>query len=281
MSNLEYVELSCHVEPVDPWREILIAELADIGFDSFEDLPNGFKAYAFAGAFTIEAISQVFTRFKESGKVRITFDHKVIKSSNWNQVWESNFDPVVLANKCYVRAPFHPPSENFEMEIIIEPKMSFGTGHHETTALMAEWLFETELLNKSALDMGCGTGLLAMIAARRGAKPVFAVDNFIFAYENTIENVERNNLSQIKVINGDACSLGKELFDVIIVNITKNVLLKDMERYVAVLKTSGIIFLSGFLKKDRKELINCAEKFGLSFAGEKNKNGWLALKFVR
>ncbi|HSV87657.1 MAG TPA: 50S ribosomal protein L11 methyltransferase, partial [Bacteroidales bacterium] len=128
MSNLEYVELSCHVEPVDPWREILIAELADIGFDSFEDLPNGFKAYAFAGAFNIEAISQVFTKYKESGKVRIAFEHKVIKSSNWNKVWESNFDPVVLASKCYVRAPFHPPSENFEMEIIIEPKMSFGTG---------------------------------------------------------------------------------------------------------------------------------------------------------
>jgi ribosomal protein L11 methyltransferase len=281
MSSLDYVELIITLEPLEPWREILMAELADIGFDSFEETTNGLKAFGNVESFDIELTGKVLESVKKSGNLRVVAEHKIIGSQNWNQVWESNFEPVVLANACYVRAPFHPQGQGYELELIIEPKMSFGTGHHETTALMAEWLFDTDMHVKSTLDMGCGTGLLAMIAAHRGAKPVFAIDNYIFAYENTLENVERNNLPWIRVLHGDAGNLGNEKFDIIIANITKNVLLKDMETYVSVLNTGGIVFLSGFLKKDRKDIVHCAEKLGLSFAGEKSKNDWQALKFVR
>jgi len=281
MSSLNHVELSITLEPLEPWREILLSELADIGFDSFEETPGGFKAYTSAEAFDPERTRIVLEFREKSGKVRLASEHKIIGSRNWNQLWESNFEPVVLAGSCYVRAPFHPAGKEFPMEIIIEPKMSFGTGHHETTSLMAEWLFETDLHNKATLDMGCGTGLLAMIAALKGARPVFAIDNHIFAYENTLENVERNNLPWIRVIHGDAGALGNDLFDIIIANITKNVLLKDIKKYASVLNNGGLLLLSGFLKKDRKELTLCAEKYGLSFAGEKHNNDWLALKFVR
>jgi len=281
MNSLDYVELIITVEPLEPWREILMAELADIGFDSFEETTNGLKAFGNVENFDLELTGKVLESVKKSGNLNVVAEHKIIGSQNWNQVWESNFEPVVLASACYVRAPFHPKGQGYEVELIIEPKMSFGTGHHETTSLMSEWLFETDLQHKATLDMGCGTGLLAMIAAHRGAKPVFAIDNYIFAYENTLENVECNNLPWIRVIHGDAGNLGNEKYDIIIANITKNVLLKDMETYVSVLNTGGILFLSGFLKKDRKDIIHCAEKLGLFFAGEKSKNDWLALKFVR
>ena len=281
MSSLDYVELSCRLEPVQPWSDIFIAALADLGFESFEETEEGFKAYISAHDFREEALAEALDAGDAEPKPRMDYVVKKIDGQNWNQVWESNFEPVLIGNACYVRAPFHPTKPGVEMEFVIEPKMSFGTGHHETTSLMAEWLLEETLKRKTVLDMGCGTGLLAIMAARKGARQVVAIDNYIYAYENTIENAERNNTPWIHVLHGDASLLGAETFDVIIANITKNVLLQDMEKYVSVLDPGGVLLLSGFLEKDRQDMIGAVESLGLSFSGEKKKKDWLALRFVK
>lgn len=281
MDSLDYVELNCRLDPVQPWSDIFIAALADLGFESFEETDEGFKAYISAPDFSEEALAEALDAGEVEDKPRMDYVVKQIDGQNWNQVWESNFEPVLIGNACYVRAPFHPTKPGVEMEFVIEPKMSFGTGHHETTSLMVEWLLEEEVAGKSVLDMGCGTGLLAIMAARKGAKPVLAIDNYIYAYENTIENAQRNNTPWIRVLHGDASLLGAESFDLIIANITKNVLLQDMESYVSVLRSGGVLLLSGFLEKDRKDMIAAVEELGLSFAGEKKKKDWLALRFQK
>ncbi|MDX9942572.1 MAG: 50S ribosomal protein L11 methyltransferase [Bacteroidales bacterium] len=281
MSSLDYVELSCTLDPVQPWSDIFIAALADIGFESFEENEKGFKAYISAHDFREEDLADALDAGDADPKPRLEYAVKHIDGQNWNQVWESNFEPVLIGNACYVRAPFHPSKPGVEMEFVIEPKMSFGTGHHETTSLMAEWLLEEDVTGKAVLDMGCGTGLLAIMAARKGAEPVLAIDNYIYAYENTIENAERNNTPWIRVLHGDASLLGAESFDVILANITKNVLLQDMETYVSVLNEGGVLLLSGFLEKDRKDMIAAVEGLGLSYSGEKKKKDWLALRFQK
>ncbi|MBW6498257.1 MAG: 50S ribosomal protein L11 methyltransferase [Bacteroidales bacterium] len=281
MSSLDYVELTCRLQPVQPWSDIFIAELAEIGFESFEEFDFGFKAYIGAADFNEELMKAVLSPQGIQAKPEVEFEVKKIDGKNWNQVWESNFEPVLIGNACYVRAPFHPTRPDVEMEFVIEPKMSFGTGHHETTSLMVEWLLEESFEDKSVLDMGCGTGLLAIMAARKGARPVTAIDNYIYAYENTIENAQRNNTPWINVLHGDASLLGNESYDVIIANITKNVLLQDMGKYVSVLNPGGVLLLSGFLEKDRNDMISCVEDLGLAFEGEKKKKDWLALRFVK
>lgn len=281
MSSIDYVEMTCRLDPVQPWSDIFIAALADIGFESFEETEDGFRAYISVADFREEALAEALDAGDAEPKPRMDYVVRQIDGQNWNQVWESNFEPVLIGNACYVRAPFHPPKPGVEMEFVIEPKMSFGTGHHETTSLMAEWLLGEDVAGKPVLDMGCGTGLLAIIAARRGAKPVLAIDNYIYAYENTIENAERNNTPWIRVLHGDASLLGSENFDLIIANITKNVLLQDMEKYVSVLNPGGVLLLSGFLEKDRRDMIGAVEGLGLSFSGEKKKKDWLALRFQK
>lgn len=281
MSSLDYVELTCRLNPLQPWSDIFIAELADIGFESFEENDHGFKAYINASDFNEQLLNEVFSPEGNEAKPGVEYEFIKIDGKNWNQLWESNFEPVLIGNACYVRAPFHPARPDVELEFVIEPKMSFGTGHHETTSLMVEWLLEETFEGKSVLDMGCGTGLLAIMAARKGARPVTAIDNYIYAYENTIENAQRNNTPHINVLHGNAGLLGKETFDILIANITKNVLLQDMEKYVSVLNPEGVLLLSGFLEKDRADIIECVQSLGLTFAGEKKKKDWLALRFVK
>ncbi len=280
-SSLDYIQLTCRLNPVQPWSDIFIAELADIGFESFEETDFGFKAYIGAADFNEELMKAALFPQGAEAKPEVEYAFLKIDGKNWNQVWESNFEPVLIGNACYVRAPFHPEMPGVEMEFVIEPKMSFGTGHHETTSLMVEWLLEEFFKGKSVLDMGCGTGLLAIMAARKGAKPVTAIDNYIYAYENTIENAQRNNTPWINVLHGDASLLGNETYDVIIANITKNVLLQDMEKYVSVLNPGGVLLLSGFLEKDRSDMVSCVQDLGLAFDGEKKKKDWLALRFVK
>jgi ribosomal protein L11 methyltransferase len=280
-SSLDYIQLTCRPNPVQPWSDIFIAELAEIGFESFEETDFGFKAYIGAANFNEDLLKEVFSPEGYEEKPQVEYEFIKIDGQNWNQVWESNFEPVLIGKACYVRAPFHPARPGVEMEFVIEPKMSFGTGHHETTTLMVEWLLEEDFEGKSVLDMGCGTGLLAIMAARKGARPVTAIDNYIYAYENTIENAQRNNTPWINVLHGDASLLGNETFDVIIANITKNVLLQDMEKYVSVLNSDGVLLLSGFLEKDRDDMVSCVQGLGLAFSGEKKKRDWLALRFVK
>jgi ribosomal protein L11 methyltransferase len=281
MNSIDYVEVTATVQPNEPWTDLLIAELADIGFESFEENPQGFKAYIPAGDFNQNKLDAISLREEEASKVQFSFKVKHIDSKNWNEVWESNFEPVDVDGKCYIRAPFHPAKPNYKYEIVIEPKMSFGTGHHETTTLMVQWGLETEFKGKSVLDMGCGTGILAILAYMKGANPVAAIDNYIYAYENTLENAQRNNAEDVKVYHGDAGLLGKEHFDIILANITRNVLLEDMQAYASVLNPGGLLFISGFFAADQDEITLEAQKTGLHYIAHKQNKEWVAVKLIK
>ncbi len=280
-AQIHYIELKCLVEPPEPWADVLIAELADIGFESFSEEDYGFRAYIPACTYRAKAVKEVFERKREVKPEKLAFEVVKIGGRNWNAVWESNFEAVTIAGKCHIRAPFHEQPGNVDFDIIIEPKMSFGTGHHETTSLMVEWLLETGFNGKSVLDMGCGTGVLAILAAKKGAEPVTAIDNYLFAYENTIENAERNDIKNMRILHGDASLLGDEDYDVIIANITRNVLLEDMAAYARVLKPGGILLLSGFLAFDKDIIFAEADKRGLQHAGEKTLKDWVGLKLIK
>ena len=272
---MDYVEVTYVVKPLQPYSEILISRLAEAGFDSFEETDTGFKAYVEGKSFS-DNILQNIELFEDEENVEVSYSVKKIDNTNWNQVWESNFTPVLI-DDCYIRAPFHEKKEGCKYELLIEPKMSFGTGHHETTSLMVRWLLEIDFKGKKVLDMGCGTGVLAILAEKRGAIDVMAIDNYIYAYENTIENIERNNCKNIKAVLGDATALGDEEYDVVIANITKNILIEDMHAYDKVLKKDGFLLLSGFFADDKQQLLDRAKDFGLKYSGEKTEKEWMSL----
>lgn len=281
MSVIDYVEVTCIVEPTDPWADLLISELAEIGFESFEENLRGFKAYIQAADFDQKKLDAVQLTEEEAKNVSFSFTVKIIDSQNWNKVWESNFEPVDVQQQCYIRAPFHPAKPDYPFEIIIEPKMSFGTGHHETTSLMVQWMLETDFKNQHVLDMGCGTGILAILAAKMGAQPVLAIDNYPYAWENTLENIRRNNTGDIKVLLGDASLLGDDAFDIILANITKNVLMEDMETFISVLRPNGLLFISGFFADNMEELTGLAAGLGMKAMAFKQNKEWVAVKLQK
>jgi len=281
MKTMDYVEVTALVDPPQPWSDLLIAEMAEIGFESFEENLKGFKAYIPSADFDEEKLNAINLTEDETKNVNFSFSVKNIDNENWNQVWESNFEPVDVDNQCYIRAPFHQPKPDYPYEIIIEPKMSFGTGHHETTALVVQWMLETDFMDKHVLDMGCGTGILAILAAKKGANPVLAIDNYPYAWENTLENVARNHTPNIRVELGDATLLGKEPFDIILANITKNVLMEDLEVYASVLKSGGELYISGFFADDMKDITDKAATFGIRALASKQNKEWVAVKLLK
>jgi ribosomal protein L11 methyltransferase len=281
MSSTDYIQVTALVTPAQPWSDLLIAELAEIGFESFEENLKGFKAFIPAELFDSEKLKAVTLPEASEEEVSFSFTTEIINSQNWNQEWESNFEPVEVKGKCYIRAPFHAAANDYQYQIVIEPKMSFGTGHHETTSLMVEWMLETHFQDKAVLDMGCGTGILAILASMMGANPVMAIDNYPFAWENTLENVEKNNTPNVVAKLGDATLLGKESYDIILANITKNVLKEDMKAFVDVLNQNGLLFISGFFTEDMEELVSLATSLGLKVAGHKENREWAAVKFEK
>jgi len=278
---MKYYEIAVSFSEIFPWKEIFISLLADLGCESFADgeTENVLLAYISENDYNEKNIKAFFEQY--ATKTKFQFSIKEVEQQNWNVVWESNYEPVMIANKCFIRAPFHKTNVNAEYEIIIEPKMSFGTAHHETTSLIIEFLLEEELQNKSVLDMGAGTGILAILSHLRGAKPVTAIDNDEWAYLNNIENNERNNAPAIQVKLGDASLLNEnEKYDVILANINRNILLNDLPAYVNVLNENGIIFLSGFyIGEDLDMIIHKCSEFGLQLVELKEKNNWCAAKF--
>jgi ribosomal protein L11 methyltransferase len=204
---------------------------------------------------------------------------KPLEDINWNREWESNYQPVTIAGKCHVRAPFHPPVNNVPYEIVIEPKMSFGTAHHETTQLMVEWLLELDVAGKDLLDMGCGTGILAILANKLGVRYVTGIDNDEWAWRNSLENFAINNVGEGIVFQGDAALIGSECYDVILANINRNVLLRDMKAYSSGLRQNGIILFSGFYKKDKEIITETALAAGLNIIGSRDLNDWAIMLF--
>jgi len=274
---MDYKEVVFKVEPRDPWCDLLIEMLAEIGYESFQQTEQGCKAYITSDLFDESKLININPGMPLNKKVDVKYQLQDIEDINWNEEWEKNYEPVIINNKCYIRAPFHPPKENIPFEIIIEPKMSFGTGHHRTTSLIAEYLLEADFKGKDVLDMGCGTGVLAIIAAKRGAKNVTAIDNHIYAFENTIENMNNNNV-KIKVIHGDKGEIGNQKFDVIIVNITKNTIIEDIKEYCEALNQEGVMFMSGFFEKDIVDIEKKAKELGMEFVSKRTRDRWASIK---
>ncbi|MEG1763029.1 MAG: 50S ribosomal protein L11 methyltransferase [Bacteroidales bacterium] len=209
------------------------------------------------------------------------YQTQFIKDENWNAVWESQYEPVLFGNYCFVHAPFHAPRKDVKYNIEIEPKMSFGTAHHPTTALIIEYISKEPLQGKRLLDMGCGTGVLAILASKEGASSVDAIDNDVWAYENTLENIERNHTPTIHVEMGDASNLQAKEYDYIIANINRNILLRDITHYAACLPTGGILLLSGFYQEDIAKLEVECNKHRLFYVDYKTREKWAALKFIK
>lgn len=272
-----YIEYIFKVNPLQPGTEILIAELGHAGFESFVENEEGVVAYIQKDEWTTTILEHI--DILKSDEFRITHSFTEIEQVNWNQEWERNFTPIEVDGKCLVRAPFH-SEENIEYEIVIMPKMSFGTGHHETTFMMLQYILENDFADKEVLDMGCGTAVLAILAKMRGAKLIEAIDIDDWCYENAIENVQANGCENISVFLGDASLLVDKKFDVIIANINRNILLKDMEAYKNSLNKGGDLYLSGFYIEDLPIITETCNKLGLVFVDNKVRNRWVAAKFV-
>lgn len=274
---MNYLEFDFIISPIEPAREILIAELGEINFESFVDKANGLLAYIPKEDWSSSALEHLFILKNEN--FQITWSVKEIEQQNWNAEWEKNFHPIEINETCRIRAPFH-PIKNVSYEIVIEPKMSFGTGHHETTHMMLQLLLEEELKNKVVLDMGCGTGVLGILSEMKGAKAVDAIDIDEWCVENTIENAERNKCQRINVGLGDVSSLKDSKYDIIIANINRNILLEDIPVYVSCLRKNGILLLSGFYLSDLDAISTKCKAQKLRFEKNLLKNNWVAAKYV-
>lgn len=275
MDNI-YIEYNFTFSPKEPISEILIAELGNVGFESFVETENGVTAYIQKTDWSAEILADVFVL--NSDEFSIEYNQNEVPQTNWNAEWEKNFEPIQVDDLVSIRAPFH-ENPNLKYDIVIEPKMSFGTGHHETTHMMVQHLLQLELKDKKVLDMGCGTGILAIFAEMKGAKPLDAIDIDTWCYENSIENVERNACKNISVYEGDASLLSSKKYDVIIANINRNILLMDMEIYTSCLNDKGVLLLSGFYKEDIPTIDAAVAKYGLKLEATIQRNNWVALKY--
>ena len=277
MSNVIYVGCEFRVKPLQPGVEILIAELGYAGFESFVETEFGVTAYIQKEDWKSNILEDI--NILNSDEFKITYEYNEIEQTNWNEEWEKNFNPIIVDDICTVRAPFHKKPKT-DYDIVIEPKMSFGTGHHETTHMMIQYILKNDFKGKSVLDMGCGTGVLAIIADKKGAKVIDAVDYDNWCYLNSLENVARNNSKNINVIEGDASILEGKKYDVIIANINRNILLQDMAVYVSCLNENGVLFLSGFYDTDVPVIKKECEKYLLKFEEKIERNNWVSLKFL-
>jgi len=275
MSN-SYLGYTFTVAPKEPGAEILIAELGEKPFESFIETDNGFVAYIQKDLWTKDILNDIY--LLDSPEFTISYTVEEIDQVNWNEEWEKNFEPIDVDGQCHVRAPFHPKT-NATYDIVIEPKMSFGTGHHETTHMMIQHLLSMDVTGKHTLDMGCGTAILAILAEMKGAQPIDAIDIDNWCYLNSVENAERNNCQHISVYEGEASLLTGKHYDLIIANINRNILLNDMAQYVACLNPEGELLLSGFYTEDIPFIDACCKALGLTFVKQLERNNWVSLYY--
>ncbi|SFS65616.1 ribosomal protein L11 methyltransferase [Zhouia amylolytica] len=272
-----YIGYDFKVSPINPGNEILIAELGSIGFESFVETEDGLLAYINKDEWFENILDEVY--ILNNDEFSISYSFKDIEQVNWNEEWEKNFEAIEVDGVCTVRAPFHDTPKT-EFDIVIEPKMSFGTGHHETTHMMIQHLLKMDLEGKKTLDMGCGTAVLAILAEKMGAQPIDAIDIDNWCYLNSLENAERNNCKHITVYEGDASLLEGRAYDLIIANINRNILLRDIPVYVKSLRKEGVLLLSGFYKEDLDQVKERCAEFSLKFVENLEKNHWVAAKFL-
>lgn len=274
-----YTKISFKLNPDNQEnREILVAMLSDLAFESFDESEEQIMGYIPGESSELEEIKAITTLLPFS----VLIENELIPDKNWNEVWEKNyFKPLLIGNRCLVRAPFHTEFEPAEFELVIEPKMAFGTGNHETTTLVAEQILNMDLTGKTVLDMGCGTGILGMLASLKGAKRVAAIDIDPWSFESTVENTRLNNIFNLEAKLGDGSLLGTETFEIIFANIHKNVILNDLAVYESVLQSGGKLYLSGFYKHDMADVKAKAESLGLQEIGFQEKNNWVVYAFAK
>jgi len=278
MSESLFVCYEFKVDPLYPGCEILIAQLSQLGFDSFQENNDGISAYIDSSVLSTVKVQDI--QILNSTEFNISFESNNVKKQNWNIKWESNFEPIYIDKICCVRAPFHKKS-NFKYDLVIEPKMSFGTGHHETTSMMISFILANSFYNSSVCDIGSGTAVLAILAEKRGANRIDAIDIDNWCYLNSIENIKRNDSENINVYEGEVEKLLHFKYDNIFANINLNVLLADIPIYSKMLNKDGVLYLSGFYKKDINSIEKVAEISNLSLVDFKVKNQWVALKFTK
>jgi ribosomal protein L11 methyltransferase len=277
LTMTDYIEVEVNVNPRQPGSDLLVSELADLGFESFADTKTGFQAWIAASEFEESMLSIVNQLDTQLGEAR--FSWKLIKGQNWNAEWESGYQPVKIGQKLLIRAPFHSPDPTAEIELVIQPQQSFGTGHHPTTALMAEKLLTSSLTARYIMDLGCGTGVLAILASRLGAGKVEGVDIEKPAVENAVENARNNRAESIVFTLGDASAMEGKTYDMILANINKNILKATMAQFAVSLKEEGDLLLSGFFVTDAEELR--ASALGFEFVELKKSGEWAMLHLRR
>ncbi|MCD4796998.1 MAG: 50S ribosomal protein L11 methyltransferase [Candidatus Cloacimonetes bacterium] len=279
-NKLDYIELICKINPnLQKHTDVLIAYLTDIGFESFMETEKGVNAYIAECQFNEKALNDFEKQFSV---FKLKFEYRIIKDENWNEKWTENyFEPIIFGTDLVVRASFHKNFPKAKKEIIIDPKTAFGTGYHATTYMLLEEILKSDTLNKSVLDMGTGTGILAILSKMQGSAYTFAVDNDIKAVKNTSENILINNTPDIEVGHGDITILKNEKFDIIYENIWKNTVINDMPILAKHLNSGGVLLTSGFYYKEYDEVKRAGEDVGLIFQYSREKDGWAVVKFVK
>jgi len=275
---MNYYELKLNAI-TEEMKEILMAELSELGFESFLEEQDGINGYIPVSRYQGKTILSYLE--KKSQTIGLTYELKKIKAENWNAIWESQYKPVLVEKKCLVRAPFHDAQPGVIYDIVIEPKMSFGTAHHETTTLMIGMLMKENVKGMDVLDMGCGTGVLAILAFKMGAGSVDAIDLDDWAYQNAKENILKNNAHSISVIQGDVRKIPAQEYDLILANINRNVLLDDIPLYAQHLSHPGILLLSGFYLDDLPLVSRRAKENNLELSTSGSRNNWVAAKFIK
>ena len=268
-----YLEFDFKISPLQPWNEILMAELIEVGFDSFTEEHEGILAYVPKDIFDEKELSNIALMNNE--EIKISYTYREMPNINWNEEWEKNFEPIYVADKVLIRAEFHEPNPELH-EIVIQPKMSFGTGHHPTTHLMIQQMLEMDFTGKTVLDMGCGTSVLAIFAKQRGAGRTVAIDIDEWSVENSKENAVRNNV-ELNISLGTADNLGSENFDIILANINRNILISDIPTYEGVLNSGGQLLLSGLCFFDVDDILEVCTKANLVLKNRQQREEWMSL----
>ncbi len=270
-----YTEVDFRLTPVEPWRDILLAELTDLGYEGFEETREGLKAYVPTAAYNVVALGRLLVMSEPH--VQVDLSEREVPDTNWNAEWESSFQPVEVEGRVRIRAEFHPADPSFEQELIITPRMAFGTGHHATTRMMIKAMQELDLREKDVCDLGCGTAVLGMLAERMGARHVLAMDNDDLAVDNARKNLERNGCKHITVVTGDAGAMTAMAYHAILANIERNTLMRAMPAIREALLPGGRVLLSGFVTKDTGKMKEAATAEGLQPTLEMKDGEWALL----
>lgn len=278
---MEYIQVTFNFTAIAEYQQdLLISELAEIGYNTFEDTESGFAAFIDFNSYNQDKLGQVMAGFE--GEFESNYTITKIAAENWNEEWEKNFEPLVINDQCYVRATFHEPKPEYAHEIVIDPKMAFGTGHHQTTTMMMQYILETDMVGKKVLDMGCGTGILAILAAKLGATELLAIDNDEVCYLSTLENSALNQVTNLEAGCGGKEAIPQTTFDIILANINRNILLDQIPVYAGVLAAGGTIFFSGFYESPDLDMIREAcTQHGMQYADHKKIGDWVAARFIK